>query len=378
MTKNDFDSSKYTVLIIDDEIINYKVLRDLLHKHNYNVISATSGAEGRRKARKIIPDIILLDIMMPGENGFETCQKLRDNPVTADIPIIFLSALDDVDSIVKGLEMGGWDYITKPFKKPEVLARIKNYLKLSYYYNRIIEEQSKRLSQIQEAQQSILVEPEEIPRAKFGVEYVPVLEAGGDFYDVYSTGEGMFNYFIADVSGHNLEASFATSALKALVKQNSTQLATIEETMQMVNEILYSILEQGQHLTGILAKLTRRTKKLYIMNAAHLPVIIISNNGQHKTVDSNSDVIGVFKNAEFNTDQVKVEEGEKIYFYSDGLVELFQQKQISREEGIEHLIELCKKYHHYDISNSVKNIKKELFTNNITPEDDLLLLGFEI
>jgi len=120
-----------TILIVDDVPINLKVLRAHLEPAGYQVLDAGSGQEALRQAEKQ-PDLILLDIMMPGMDGMETCQRLKANPTTADIPVIFLSALTDPESRTGALAIGGVDFIIKPFDEEELIARVKIHLTLRY------------------------------------------------------------------------------------------------------------------------------------------------------------------------------------------------------------------------------------------------------
>ena len=122
---------------------------------------------------------------MPGESGFETCGKLTADPATTDIPIIFISGLDDVENKVKGLKLGAVDYIAKPFAKEEVLARVKIHIRQRRATRALLAQQAAKLAQIRDAQRAILVSPDDVPEARFAISYVPVLEAGGDFYDVF-------------------------------------------------------------------------------------------------------------------------------------------------------------------------------------------------
>ncbi|MBE9040867.1 response regulator [Oscillatoriales cyanobacterium LEGE 11467] len=121
---------KTQVLIVDDTPTNIQVLSDFLIESGFEVLVAKNGESALRKLEKAAPDIILLDIMMPGINGFETCIRLKDWDKTKDIPIIFMTALSDVVDKVKGLSLGAVDYITKPFQQEEVLARINVQLRL--------------------------------------------------------------------------------------------------------------------------------------------------------------------------------------------------------------------------------------------------------
>jgi putative two-component system response regulator len=120
------------ILIVDDVIDNIRVAMNILKEECYEFSFAHNGAEALRliSADPEGFDLILLDIMMPGINGFEVCQKLKEKPVTLDIPIIFLTAKADVDAVSKGFELGGVDYITKPFHANELLARVKTHLEL--------------------------------------------------------------------------------------------------------------------------------------------------------------------------------------------------------------------------------------------------------
>jgi signal transduction histidine kinase len=120
-----------TILIVDDVPINLKVLRAHLEPAGYQVLEADSGQEALVQAEKQ-PDLILLDIMMPDMDGMETCKRLKDNPSTVDIPVIFLSALTDPESRTGALAIGGVDFIIKPFDEEELIARVKIHLTLRY------------------------------------------------------------------------------------------------------------------------------------------------------------------------------------------------------------------------------------------------------
>ena len=121
----------YKILIIDDLRENVFMLQNRLEKVNYNIISAYNGETGIKKAKKELPDLILLDIMMPGKNGLEVCKELLEEEITKDIPIIMVTAKVAADDIRIGLEAGAFDYIKKPFNNIELLARVSTALK--YY-----------------------------------------------------------------------------------------------------------------------------------------------------------------------------------------------------------------------------------------------------
>ena len=122
-------SLRETILAVDDNPLNIKMLYEMLNGE-YNFISANDGDSAIQKATEHHPDLILLDVMMPGKDGFETCRIIKDNDATSDIPIIFLTARSDKESIIEGLKAGAVDYISKPFRREELECRIKNHINL--------------------------------------------------------------------------------------------------------------------------------------------------------------------------------------------------------------------------------------------------------
>jgi two-component system, NtrC family, sensor kinase len=120
--------AQHTILIIDDTPTNLEVLHNALSDAGYEVLVEMDGQNGLNQALSTIPDLILLDVMMPGIDGFETCRRLKANAITHDIPVIFMTALMEVEHKVMGFNVGGVDYITKPFQQDEVLARVKMQL----------------------------------------------------------------------------------------------------------------------------------------------------------------------------------------------------------------------------------------------------------
>ncbi len=135
-----------TVLIVDDNPANLGVLSDTLDQAGLEVWVAQSGKIALERVKYALPNLILLDVMMPEINGFETCRQLKANPETKDIPVIFMTALSDTANKVEGFQLGAVDYITKPFQQEEVLARIKLHLKL-YDLTERLEEKNALLEQ---------------------------------------------------------------------------------------------------------------------------------------------------------------------------------------------------------------------------------------
>lgn len=124
--------TKPLVLIIDDSMVNLALLKKTLQKHDFSVVLANNGEQGVMRARQYRPDLILLDVMMPGWDGYETCTHLKAEPELTNIPILFLSALNDIENKVKAFQSGAVDYVSKPFQREELLARVKTHVELSH------------------------------------------------------------------------------------------------------------------------------------------------------------------------------------------------------------------------------------------------------
>ena len=140
-----------TILIVDDTPVGRETLEALLYKQGYTLAFASNGPETLVRAEELMPDLILLDVMMPGMNGFEVCSRLRENPITAEVPVIMVTALDDQTSRVKGIEAGADDFITKPFNRVELRARVKTILRLNRY-RRLQDERSLLISALENLQ----------------------------------------------------------------------------------------------------------------------------------------------------------------------------------------------------------------------------------
>lgn len=149
------------ILIVDDTPTNLDVIFQTLNDAKFQLAIAPSGERAIQQIERRPPDLILLDVMMPGIDGFETCRRIKKNPKTADIPIIFMTALSDTDSKVQALEIGAVDYITKPFQEKEVLARVKSHLQL-YRLTKNLEQQVAQKAFELEASQLQLIHKEKM------------------------------------------------------------------------------------------------------------------------------------------------------------------------------------------------------------------------
>lgn len=131
-----------TVLIVDDEYAGRQTIESVLEGDGYHIEMAENGFQALEKVRQLLPDVIILDVMMPGMTGFEVCQKIRNDPLVAEIPIIVLTALDDRDSLLNALKAGADDFISKPFDRYELRARLVGITRLNRYH-KLVQERAK-------------------------------------------------------------------------------------------------------------------------------------------------------------------------------------------------------------------------------------------
>ncbi len=366
-----------SILIVDDNPLNVKLLETTLGKEGYQIYKAFNGPKARALAVEHIPSIILLDIQMPGENGFDVIKQLKNNADTASIPVIFLTGVSEIDSKLEGFNLGAVDYITKPFHPLEVTARVRLHMKLSIATNSLIASQAAKLQQITEAQTSMLTTPDKYPDANFGVHYLALQEAGGDFYEVLSISDNIFGYFVADFSGHDISTSYLTSSVKGLLKQNCSPIYQPLESIKMINDVLVETLPAGKYLTACYAKLNRKSKQIRIVSCGHPPVCYVPVDGEPRTLDMDGDVIGIFKNVLFGEIVLKVSPGDRFYMYTDGLIE-DPEKKIVWSEGAAKMLEACVSVSHLPILEAPKKISDILAPDTSLLEDDIVVVGIEV
>jgi phosphoserine phosphatase RsbU/P len=219
------DLSDSRVLIVDDARVNVDVLVEAL-RADYKLSVALNGATALQSVEKSPPDLVLLDIVMPGIDGYEVCRQLRAQEATRELPVMFLSSLEDVANKTRGFEVGGNDYLTKPFDVLEVKARVRSLLKAKAYADAVREAMARDLRIAREIQMGIL--PADLQAATRGtgidVHAViePAREVGGDLYEVLRVSNDRLVVALGDVSGKGIPAALfmavAVTVLRTLAR----------------------------------------------------------------------------------------------------------------------------------------------------------------
>ena len=318
-----------SILLVDDNPTNLQMLFQLLEKSvGCKLLVAKNGETALTIARKTQPDLILLDIMMPGIDGFEVCRRLKADPVTSPIPVIFLSALDETADKVKGLQLGAVDYVSKPFQAEEVIARVNTHLTI-HRLSREVQEQRDQLEHelkvVSELQRKLL--PERLPAIaglKLAEHYETSRYAGGDYYDVVELPDGRCGLLVADSEGHSAPAAVMMAMTCALFRSCPELHGEPDKVLDFINTNLCKVNKES-FVTAIYAVYDSKRRALRVARAGHpLPVLFRPAEGKAREVPCG----GVFPMGYEPYEQVPVtdirlEAGDRVLLYTDGVSERF-------------------------------------------------------
>ena len=226
--------SECRVLLVDDAKANLDILVEGL-KSDHKLSLALDGETALRIAARTPPDLVLLDIVMPGPDGYEVCRRLRQMPETAEVPIMFLSSLEEVQNKTRGFEAGANDYLTKPFEMLEVKARVKSLLKAKAYSDAVKEQMASELRVAREIQMGMLPHDfgavERAYGVRLGALLEPAREVGGDLYGVCAAGPERLVVFLGDVSGKGIPASMFMVRAISLARLLAREIAPPEQIL---------------------------------------------------------------------------------------------------------------------------------------------------
>jgi sigma-B regulation protein RsbU (phosphoserine phosphatase) len=327
MSANRFDSCQ-NILIVDDTPDNLRLLAQILRDHCYPVRVATSGEHALASVKMAPPDLILLDIKMPGMDGFAVCQALKADRATRDIPVLFISALDDVSDKVRAFAAGGVDYITKPFQGEEVLARVETHLALRNLQKQLERANQKMVQEMHlagQVQASFL--PDKLPNApgwQFSVSLLPARETSGDFYDTFMLPDGRLGILVADVVDKGVCAALFMSLLYALFRTHA--LEDHQEpacVFQAVNERILYDTHGNQFVTVFYGILDLATGRLVYSNAGHCPALVLrGGEAAGPTWLPHTGIpLGILEDRSWEQREICFAPGDALLLYSDGLLE---------------------------------------------------------
>jgi serine phosphatase RsbU (regulator of sigma subunit)/anti-sigma regulatory factor (Ser/Thr protein kinase) len=372
---------RLTVLVVDDTPANVRLLSSLL-REQYRIKVTNSGARALKLAAEAPPDLVLLDIMMPEMDGYETLSRFKSNETLNHIPVVMISALDEIDSIVRCIEMGAEDYISKPFDPVLLRARIgaslerKRLRDSETLYRHQIEEYNLRLEERVRAQIDIIREQNESrqreletlvlartaelaekneqlraagervqdeiqlarnmqlailpqhfpddPDCSVHASMFPARELGGDFYDCFLLSDGRYGVLVADVSGKGVGAAFFMAVSRTVLLDIAMTGAAPADVFVRGNDLLCERNPMELFVTACYAIYNPHDGKLIYASAGHHPPLLRRATGQVESLPCPRDIaLGVMSDMTYSNHCAEMERGDTLLLYTDGVTEAF-------------------------------------------------------
>lgn len=349
------------ILVVDDHASNRDLLTQQLIRQHYRVDTAIDGRQALEKVAKGSYDLILLDIIMPEIDGYEVLRKLKANPHWKRIPVIMISALDEMETVVQCIEQGAADYLPKPFNPVLLRARIGACLEQkrlrdqeTVYLNQITELNEKlkkenlrlgaELEVARQLQQMVLPKTEEIKAIK-GLDIAaymePADEVGGDYYDVLYI-DGVVTLGIGDVTGHGLESGVlmlmtqtAVLTLREIREQNPVRF------LNTLNSILYKNIQRMDSERSLTLAILNYFEGKVRISGQHEEILIVRHNGSLERIDTIDLGIPIGLDTDIshfiNDVQFELGSGEGVVLYTDGITEAHNSAK--EQYGLDRLCE---------------------------------------
>ena len=372
----------FMILIVDDIPQNIQVVASLLRPEGYQLAFAQNGKAALAQAQAHPVDLILLDVMMPDIDGFEVCSQLKASPATRQIPIIFLTGKVETDNIVQGFALGAVDYVTKPFNREELLARVKTHLELKQareqiqvFYEQIDEE----LNIASGIQKNVMRTTTKVPFLSFALRFEPFGKVSGDIVDCWAEGDEELRIFIGDATGHGVPAALITMMIPFILDSRE-QYEYTNGVIARINNALVQRQVEGKFITGIYTKINS-DGHLFTCNGGHPPLIIIpADDSPLVQLRDNGTVMGIFAADHlppYEEISYQLKPGDKFFLYTDGITEWPNrgEKQFGWER-LKNCLEENRKSEVESILNTILE-QVEMFSEGTPCDDDYTLLGFE-
>ena len=321
-----------TILVVDDSNAIIQLLTFILESTGYRVTTASSGMDALKILETLRPNIILLDVMMPGIDGFETCRQIKTIEDIKDIPLIFITGRTEGKDITKGFELGAVDYISKPIYPQEVQSRVNVHLKLQDLI-----ETEKNLAKELDIKNRILVEEQHVAKEIFdklvhtgcinlsNIKYwlSPMSIFNGDVILTNRHINGTLYICLGDFTGHGLPASIGVIPLADAFYSMTNKGFILQEIVHEINSKLYNNLPLGIFCASCILTLDLNTMKASVWNGSIPGVDLVSEDGKYESIKSKNLPLGILDDGSFNPiiEHIDLKENDRFYLYTDGIVE---------------------------------------------------------
>jgi serine phosphatase RsbU (regulator of sigma subunit) len=322
------------ILVVDDNEANRDVLSRRLKKQGHSVAVAEHGRQALEMLRTQPFDLILLDVMMPEMNGYQVLEELKHHGAWRHIPVIMISALDDIDSVVRCIELGAEDYLYKPFNPVLLKARVSASLEKKWLRDQeqaYLQAVKRELELGRRIQADFL--PGTLPRLpgwEIDAVFQPAREVAGDFYDVFVLPGDTIGLVIADVCDKGVGAALFMALCRSLIRSFAEQMTTIATDALQAVPLTNNYIVRHHHnhrnrmhmfATLFFGVLQPSTGVLTYTNAGHEPPLLIGAGGVRQLLEPTGPAVGFMAESAFGQAQVCIEPGELVFAYTDGITE---------------------------------------------------------
>jgi sigma-B regulation protein RsbU (phosphoserine phosphatase) len=330
-----------TILVVEDDLAISRGLCYNLEREGYRVLSEKDGMRGYERAKTDHPDLVILDVMLPGMDGFRICSALKKEGFGS--PIFLLTGLTQERSRLEGLWQGADDYIEKPFSLQELMLRIRNALRQRDALQgkaKILEDEFLKARKIQMASL-----PRQQPHVQgfdvFG-KTIPATEVGGDYFDYLKLSQRRFGVLVADVSGKGMPAAMYVQKMQGIVQSSKKNLKEASDVLLVIQEHMHEAMDASSFITAVAAVFDSDEQCVETAQAGHLPVLHVRKKKVRLLKPpgvwigrTSSDLFG--KN--LRSEKIEIRKGDVFLFYSDGLIEAKNEQ--GREFGLSRLKKLA-------------------------------------
>lgn len=334
------------ILIVDDEPFNVDYLEQELEDLNYSTVSAANGREALAQVAAEKPDVILLDIMMPELDGFQVLERLKADPESRDLPVIVISAVNDLRSVVRGIELGAEDYLPKPFEPVLLRARLEASLekkRLRDQEQLYLKGLERELEIGRQIQAGFL--PEVLPQPsgwEVAAHFQAAREVAGDFYDAFPLARGeKVGLVLGDVCGKGVGAALFMTLFRSLIRVSAMTYFTSAPPAPAVSEpslnddvallgriinLTNNYVARTHHRASMFASLflgvlNLSSGALAYVNGGHEAPVILGPAGVKSTLEPTGPIVGIFAGAKFNIKQAQLDPGDLLVVYTDGVTD---------------------------------------------------------
>lgn len=349
------------LLAVDDDPVNLKVIENLCRSRGYVVLTAADGPAALNILESTGIDLVLLDLMLPGMSGYDVCRTIRRMEKGRYLPVIMVTARDQLGDLAQGFKTGANDYITKPFKQQELVLRIENQLAIKQMLDMEksigtdhkkgkrpvagLLERSKDLKEsalqmlerekiIKEDlgiarafQERLMTREDGIDGFEMSVHFHPLMEVGGDVYDIFQIRPGTVRVFLADATGHGITASLNTVKILSEYAAVKETLGSPADIINFLNQRFTRNLNQyGIVFTCIIADVSLESSSVTISSSG-MPSQFIRRGGEIAVIDPMNPIIGLSSKTAYREETHALNRGDVLFIYSDGLLEMIEDFQ---------------------------------------------------